>query len=496
MMLCVNCDHYRMETSGQAFYRWSRLWRGAHTNSIPLGAILTGVATLVTVALVALLSYELRQVLVIIFLASFFALLLNPLVIVVQRWVVRRRGAAVVIVLFLWFLFMAGLALTMAHPLVASVTNLSNQLPSFVTNAEHDKSWIGQIAYHYHLQVWVRENAPRLVMYVKELAGPALGLGAGTISIALSVTTFLTLIIVLLLEGPRLRRGVLSLMAPSTAAEVQSVSSEVNRLITGYMLGNCLTSLSAGVTIFLTLFAMGVPYALLWALWFALLDLIPTIGSLLAAVPIILFALSESLTAGIVTLVICIGYNQIESHILAPLLMSKIVRISSTLIVISVLIIGDIGALLDGPFGGAVGALSAIPVAGAIQVVTREVWRLTAPLPAADPAELSPSLETKAQPASLPELEHSYIEQVILQLENRMTAAEAFAGEAREFAERTQQNTANTIDQLSRDNARGHEELTAALEAKAVALTEVCAVLRQRAERAERALEQGNAGPI
>ena len=69
--------------------------------------------------------------------------------------------------------------------------------------------------------------------------------------------------------------------------------------MSGYILGDLLTSLAAGVVVFVTLLIVGVPYAFLWALWVALVDFLPTIGGALAGVPTILFAFSHSFTAGI-----------------------------------------------------------------------------------------------------------------------------------------------------------------------------------------------------
>jgi hypothetical protein len=129
-----------------------------------------------------------------------------------------------------------------------------------------------------------------------------------------------------------------------------------------------------------------VPFPLLWALWVALVDFLPMIGGALAGIPVVIFAAFHSLTAGIVTLVVFLVYTQLENHILNPVIMSKTVRISPLLVLISVLVAASLGDWVGGLFGGFVAALLAIPAAGALQVITREAWRLTAP-PPADEAE-------------------------------------------------------------------------------------------------------------
>jgi predicted PurR-regulated permease PerM len=118
---------------------------------------------------------------------------------------------------------------------------------------------------------------------------------------------------------------------------------------------------------------------LLWALWVALVDFLPMIGGALAGIPVVIFAAFHSLTAGIITLVVFVVYTQTENHILNPIIMSKTVRISPLLVLVSVLVAASLGDWVGGLFGGFVAALLAIPAAGAFQVITREAWRLTAP---------------------------------------------------------------------------------------------------------------------
>jgi predicted PurR-regulated permease PerM len=173
-------------------------------------------------------------------------------------------------------------------------------------------------------------------------------------------------------------------MRPSRAAEVTRVAADVNRAVTGYMLGNALTSLIAGIVVFVSLIILGVPYPLLWGLWVALVDFLPMIGGALAGIPTVLFAFTHSLTAGIVTAVVFLVYTQIENHILNPVIMSKTVRISPLLVLIAVLVGASLGSLVDGLFGGFVAALLAIPAAGALQVLVRELWRVTALQPPED----------------------------------------------------------------------------------------------------------------
>ncbi len=365
--------------------RRGRLWKSAESKGIPLRAILVTVAVVVAVYLAGKLIYRLRDVFLLIVVAGFAALLLNPLVVALQHWKVPRRGFAVAIVTFWGVLVFVGLAVAFGYPLINGVTHLANRLPSYVNQAEQGKSWIGHLAVRYHLQTWVQQNASKLATFGAALGKPALALGEGAFSLVISLVTIFALVLLLMLEGPKLRRGVLGLMAPQRAERYARIAAEVNRSVTGYMLGNFLTSIIAGIVVFVTLFILGVPFAFLWALWVALVDFLPMIGGALAGIPTVLFAIGHSLTAGIVTLVVFLVYTQIENHVLNPVVMSRTVKINPLLVLVSILIGASIGSWIGGFFGGFVAALIAIPTAGAIQVIVGEVWRDTAPggLPAA-----------------------------------------------------------------------------------------------------------------
>jgi hypothetical protein len=97
------------------------------------------------------------------------------------------------------------------------------------------------------------------------------------------------------------------------------------------------------------------------------------------------------LTAGIVTLVVFLAYTQIENHILNPVVMSRTVSVNPLLVLLSILVGASLGSWLGGTFGAFVAALIAIPTAGALQVVTREIWRATAPQPLVLPGGPGPA---------------------------------------------------------------------------------------------------------
>ncbi|MGO9671141.1 MAG: AI-2E family transporter [Streptosporangiaceae bacterium] len=377
--------------------RRERLWRAAEARHVPLRAILTTVAVVVVVYLAGKLLYRLRDVMLLILVAGFIALILNPLVVALQRWRIRRRGWAVAIVTLWGLIVFFGLALAFGYPLANGITHLAHALPSYVNDAEHGRGPLGHLVRRYHIQSWIQKNIPKLESLGQGLAKPALTLGKGAATLLIALLTIFVLVVLLLLEGPRTRAGLLGMMVPARAERYSRIAHEVNRSVTGYMLGNFLTSIIAGLVVLATLLALGVPFAFLWALWVALVDFLPMIGGALAGIPTVLFAAGHSLTAGIVTLVVFLIYTQLENHVLNPLVMSRTVRVNPLLVLLAILIGASIGDWLGGIFGGFVGALLAIPAAGAIHVIVREIWRATDP---ADPAAATSGAATSAAATS------------------------------------------------------------------------------------------------
>ncbi len=360
--------------------RRARLWEWAEDRRIPLPTILMAVGVVVATYLAGKVIYKLREVILIIVVAGFVALLLNPLLLILKRLGVKRRGSAVAIVTAFALVVFLGLAFAFGYPLVNALTHFADKLPTYVNSAQHGTGWIGHLLRKYHIQHWVQQNlAPKLTHYAQNLSKPALNLGKGAVNVLFALFAIFVLVILLLLEGPKVRRGVLGMMAPARAARYTRVAEEVTRSVTGYMLGNFITSVIAGVVVFITLTIVGVPYPQLWALWVALVDFLPMIGGALAGIPTVLFALAHSLTAGIVTLVVFLAYTQVENHVLNPIVMSKTVRINPLLVLLAILVGANVGDFVGGFFGGFVGTLLAIPLAGSIQVIVRELWRSTAP---------------------------------------------------------------------------------------------------------------------
>jgi predicted PurR-regulated permease PerM len=377
-----------METS-----RHARIRSAAAVRGIPLPTILTTCAVVVAIYLAGKLAYRMRDTLLMILVGCFLAVILNPMVGYVQRRV-RRRGWAVAIVAGWALLVFIGLATLFGYPLLNGLTHFSRQLPSLVNEVAAGRGWAGQLARRLHLRDWVLRNAPHLQTLGARLAGPALSFGRGAAAALGRVVTIAALTLMLLIEGPKIWAALLASLPPRRAERYSRVVREINQSINGYVVGDLLTSVIAGVVVFVTLLVLGLPFPLLWALWVALVDFLPMIGGALAGIPAVLFAAAHSLTDGIVMAVAFVAYQQLENHVLNPLVMSKTVQINPLLVLLSVLFGTSLGDWVGGVFGGFVAALLSIPGAAALQVIIRELWTVTAPAePAAEPVA-EPASET------------------------------------------------------------------------------------------------------
>ena len=169
----------------------------------------------------------------------------------------------------------------------------------------------------------------------------------------------------MLREGRRWVESGLSLARPESRERWERVLAGVTRTIRGYVTGNLLISLIAGGVAYATLMSLGSPFALPVAVLVAVLDLVPLIGATLGTVVAAAAALPEGVVQAIVVVAVFVVYQQLENHLIQPLVYGRTVQLSPLMVLIAVLIGGQVA--------GIIGALLAIPVAGSIQVVLTEL---------------------------------------------------------------------------------------------------------------------------
>ena len=229
--------------------RRARIILRAKLNDVPLLTIITAVMVVVLVYLTGKVLYRLRDILLLMVVGSFIALLLNPLVDGLERWKIKRRGYAVAIVALGTVIIFAALAFAFGDPLVNSLTHLSHTLPSYVDRAEQGKGWLGKLLRHYHVDNWIHKNSSKLVSLARGLSKPALALGKGAVTVLFALVTMFAFVMILLLEATKIREAIIAMIAPQHAERVRRISSAISKAALGYMLANLVISAVAAVAV-------------------------------------------------------------------------------------------------------------------------------------------------------------------------------------------------------------------------------------------------------
>lgn len=339
---------------------------------VRLLAIAIGVLVLVELVLAA------RRVLTWVAIALFLALALDPLVNLIQRRMRLKRAPAIVVAYILLLLASAAVGWSFVPKLTDEVNGFARALPGYIHDVTHGRGRLGFLETKYHVVEKVREQvnkggASRLL----GLSGTVLTITKSVITVITATVTIVFLTFFMLLEGSAWAERGYALFPEHAQARVRRVGHDIYRTVGGYVTGNILISVIAGSAAGIVLLIMGVPYAVALGLVVAIFDLIPLAGATIADIIVVTVAFLHSVPAGVVAAVFIIVYQQVENHFLQPVVYGRTVRLSPLVVLIAVLV----GAELS----GVVGALAAIPVAGAVQVVVRDQLSARGKVPSADP---------------------------------------------------------------------------------------------------------------
>src|SRR3954449_10696522 len=315
-----------------------------------------------------LLVYEVRRILTWIVVALFFAVALYPVANFLERRYPRApRSVATLLVFLAVFLVLAALGAVFAVPLAREATDLAGQLPKLIADARAGRGPVGSLLDRTNALEWVQQNQARISQYGRSLATPALGIAKAAATTVAAVVTIFVLAYLMVLEGPKAVDGALGLLGDRRRAErVRSVGHDCAKPVTGYLSGNLLISVICGLLTYIVLKVLGVPFAGLIALFVGLVDLIPLVGATLGAIVAIVAAFLTSTTAGIVVVIFFVIYQQLENHLLQPLILSRTVKLNPLTVLVAILVAVELAGIL--------GALLAIPVAGIIQVLVRDLY--------------------------------------------------------------------------------------------------------------------------
>jgi predicted PurR-regulated permease PerM len=291
------------------------------------------------------------SILVLIFIALFLAIGLNPAVSRLRAWGVPRGGAVAIVALTVVALVAGGL-IALIPPLVTQTSQLVDNVPDFIQRLQRNET-LNNLIERYDILTKVQNavNAGTVGNVFGGVVGGA-KLVFGTI---FNVLTVLVLTIYFMAAFERIKEGAYALVPATRRNRVR--------------LGALAIAVLAGASTFVFGLIVGLPYPFALAVVVAVCDLIPQIGATLGAIIVSLVGLSTSLTTAIICVVFFIVYQQLENYLIYPTVMRRSVKVSDVAAIVA--------ALLGVSLFGVIGALVAIPMVAGIQLIMREVMAPT-----------------------------------------------------------------------------------------------------------------------
>jgi predicted PurR-regulated permease PerM len=314
-------------------------------------------------AYMAYLSLDtIRSTLIVIAVAALLAIGLDPAV----NWLIRRglrRGAAVAIVFLALVAAIAGAIYALVPPIVTQLTAFIGNLPNTLKNLL-DNPTIKNLDAKFGIIKQIQESD--IVKNVGSGAASGILSGAATVAgIVFDLFVVLILTLYILAGFPQIKAAGYRLSPASQRARVTDLGDKILKQMGGYLSGATIIAIQAGLVAGVFSAIVGLPYPWAIALGAALLDFVPVVGPIIVAISIALIGFTQSLTIGIVAAAFYLCQHLFEAYVLYPRVMRRTVHISSGAVIVAILVGG---ALL-----GVTGALLAVPVAAAAQLIVREV---------------------------------------------------------------------------------------------------------------------------
>ncbi|HEY0402519.1 MAG TPA: AI-2E family transporter [Blastococcus sp.] len=340
----------------------------ADRRPVPVRTILTTIGLVLATALLLYIVLHIRQVLTWIVVGAFFAVALYPVVGWVQRRLLggRRRALATFLVFLVVLVLLAAVIAAFAVPLANEATKVAGQLPGLIADARAGRGSIGDLLQRTHALEWVQNNQDKISNFANGLTAPAAAVASGFATGIAGALTVFVLAYLMVLEGPKVIDGAINVFPPATGERIGRVGADCAKSVTGYLSGNLLISVICGGLTYVVLLISGVPFAGLIALFVGIADLLPLVGATIGGTVAVLAGFIHSVPAGIAVLVFFVLYQQLENHLLQPLIFARTVKLNPLTVIVAILIGAELMGIL--------GALLAIPVASVIQVILRDVW--------------------------------------------------------------------------------------------------------------------------
>jgi predicted PurR-regulated permease PerM len=327
---------------------------------------------------------QVREILLWLVIAAVLAMALEPAV----GWLTRhrfKRGLAAVTVSVLAIAVLAGIVAVLAVPLVNQARQLIDNLPNYIHDFTKPGSPFAGIETRFHVVEKIKAQAPHLLSLIAGAGSPALTAVKTTFTVIASIVSILTMTVLLLMEGPRTWKWVLSLVPNERRSAAADLGSHLLTSVGGYVRGNLFISLIAGVTAYIAMLIVGVPYALPLAVAVAVLDLIPLIGATLGAIVCVIVALAGGgWLDAVILAAYFILYQQVENNLIQTTVYARTVALSPLAVLVA--------SLCGAAVAGIVGVLLAIPVAATVVIATVELQALHAGTDATAAAEILESV--------------------------------------------------------------------------------------------------------
>jgi predicted PurR-regulated permease PerM len=329
-------------------------------------SILRTVLIVVGVALTLYLVYLLRRPLTWIFIAGFLSIALaGPVNFLSRR---MRRGFAVALVYLGLIVAPLALLALLIPPIITQANKLVNNLPGYASDFGDfvaRNHTLGRLQKDYDITGKLTQQAERLPARIGDAAGVLSSIGLGIVNSIFTAVTIIVLSIFLMSAGPRWLERWADRHPPEQAEWWRRLFGRIGNAVGNYVAGALLQATVAGVTSWLVLLILGVPFALPLAVIVFVLDLVPLVGATLGAIIVgIVTLFSDFPLDTILWAVWAIVYQQVENSVIQPRIQARAVQLEPLIVLISVLF----GSTLF----GVLGALLAIPVAAAIQITIRE----------------------------------------------------------------------------------------------------------------------------
>ena len=333
---------------------------------VPVRTIVVTISLVIAFGIGLWLVITLARIEVLLLVAAFFAVVLTPPVDWVQRHLHLRRSMSTLVIFVVGVGLLGAMLYAFIRPLVDQVDQFSNDFPKYVADARAGRGTIGRLVKKYKVDAWVERNKKKLQEGVSRVGTGAFKVVRSIAVAAALLLTVMVLAFLMILHGPDMLSGAVGMLSPPNQRRFRAVGADCAKAVTGYVFGNLSISVIAGLVTFFSLWGFGVPFKGVLGLWVGFADLIPLVGATLGAVPTVGIAFLHSTTAGIGMAIVFILYQQFENHVLQVVIMSKTVHLNQLFVLTSVLIGVELA--------GFIGALLAIPAAGVLQVVIRDVY--------------------------------------------------------------------------------------------------------------------------